>query len=80
MSPIPITTARKNLYRIVRETLKSHVATPITTKEGTVVLISIHDWDAIQETLHLTSIPGMKESILKGGKEPLHECSHAIDL
>ena len=39
------------------------------------VLISEDDWNAIQETLYLNSIPGMAESIIEAGKEPLEECS-----
>ena len=36
----------------------------ITGKRGTGVLLSEGDWRAIHETLHLVSIPGMRESIL----------------
>ena len=39
------------------------------------VLISEEDWNAIQETLYLNSIPRMTESIIESGKEPLEECS-----
>jgi len=37
------------------------------------VLISEEDWNSIQETLYLISIPGMRESIVNGMKEPLAE-------
>ena len=36
----------------------------IPGKRGNAVLLSEGDWRAIQETLHLVSIPGMCESIL----------------
>ena len=39
------------------------------------VLISEEDWNAIQETLYLNAIPGMTESIVEAGKEPIEECS-----
>jgi PHD/YefM family antitoxin component YafN of YafNO toxin-antitoxin module len=38
----------------------------INGKRGNAVLLSEEDWRAIQETLHLVSIPGMRESILEG--------------
>jgi PHD/YefM family antitoxin component YafN of YafNO toxin-antitoxin module len=36
--------------------------------------VSEDDWRAIQETLHLLSIPGMRESILEGLATPVEEC------
>jgi PHD/YefM family antitoxin component YafN of YafNO toxin-antitoxin module len=43
------------------------------------VLISEEDWSAIQETLHLLSIPGMRESIKEGLATPVEECEKGID-
>lgn len=46
----------------------------ITNNRGkNCVLISEDDWNAIQETLYLNSIPEMAESILEAGKEPVTE-------
>lgn len=45
---------------------QSHEPLQITGKRGNAVLLSEDDWRAIQETLHLVSIPGMRESILDG--------------
>ena len=39
------------------------------------MLVSTKDWNAVQETLYLVSIPGVKESILKGRKERLEKCT-----
>ena len=33
----------------------------------------------IEETLYLLSIPGMRESIRKGMKEPLEKCSSKVE-
>ncbi len=49
---------------------KSHEAVQITGMRGNAVLLSEEDWRAIQETLHLISIPGMRESILEGMATP----------
>ena len=43
----------------------------ISGKRANAVLISEEDWSAIQETLYLMSIPGMRESIKDSMAEPL---------
>ena len=67
--------ARANLYRLVDEVAESHVPVVITGKRSDAVLVAAEDWDAVQETLYLVSIPGMRESILKGMKTPLAKTS-----
>ena len=42
------------------------------------VLISESDWRSLQETLHLSSIPGMKASLRKGRAEPLAKCKRKL--
>jgi antitoxin YefM len=42
-------------------------------------LMSEEDWSAIQETLYLLSIPGMRESLIEGMKMPLSECFEDLD-
>lgn len=51
----------------------------ITGKRHSGVLISEEDWRAIQETLYLSSIPGIKESIIKGMKMPVKKCRKELD-
>jgi len=66
MATVSATEARKRLYALIDEVGESHEPVQITGKRGNAVLISEQDWRAIQETLHLASIPGMRESILEG--------------
>ncbi len=66
MASISATEARKRLYSLIDEVGDSHEPVQITGKRGNAVLLSEADWNAIQETLHLVSIPGMRESILEG--------------
>jgi prevent-host-death family protein len=80
MKPISATEARANLYRLIDETASSHQPVMITGKRHNAVLISEEDWNAIQETLYLMSIPGMKESILEAAKEPMEECISLEEL
>jgi antitoxin YefM len=42
------------------------------------VLVSEEDWSSIQETLHLLSVPGMRESIIEGLKTPIDNCAEAL--
>jgi len=74
MKIVTTTQARQNLYQLVDETNNNHYAIHITSKRGNAVLVSEEDWNSMQETLHLVSIPKMKESILKGGETPIEEC------
>ena len=75
MSTINITNARKDLYHLVENVNLYSEPALIVSKNGNAVLVSEDDWNAIQETLYLNSIPGMTESIIEAGKEPLEECS-----
>ena len=74
MSTIKITNARKDLYNLVDAVNRLHEPTLITAKRGNAVLISEEDWNAIQDTLYLNSIPGMTKSILDGANEGLEDC------
>jgi antitoxin YefM len=80
MKTITATSARNELYRLIDATLTEHEPVQITGKRGNAVLVSEPDWRAIQETLHLVSIPGMKDSIMKGLAESIDVCSKEIDL
>jgi prevent-host-death family protein len=71
MTSIPVTQARSRLYQLVDDAAASHVPIQITGKRSNAVLVSEDDWRSIQETLYLLSIPGMRESIRKGLREPL---------
>ena len=75
MTTIKATEARAQLYRLLDETAETHEPIQITGKRTNAVLISEEDWRAIQETLYLLSVPGMRESIRKGLKTPVEKCS-----
>jgi len=79
MAGITATEARGNLYRLIDETAESHQPIVIMGKRNRAVLISEEDWAAIQETLYLLSVPGMRESIREGMDTPVDECSEELD-
>ena len=75
MASIKVTEARSKIYRLIDEVNETHKPLVITGKRANVVLISEEDWMAVQETLHLLSIPGMRESIREGMETPVDGCS-----
>ena len=79
MTTITATEARKKLYKLVNEVQESHDPVKITGKRGNAVLISEDDWQAVQETLYLVSIPGMRESIREGLATPVDELEEQLD-
>lgn len=75
MTTLSASEARKRLYNLVDEVKETHEPVQIVGKRNSAVLVSEEDWRAIEETLHLTAIHGMRESINKGLKTPIEECS-----
>ena len=69
MTTLKVTEARVNLYKLIDDTLVNHEPVVITGKRGNAVLLAEDDWNTINETLHLLSVPGMLESILEGVQE-----------
>ena len=79
MSTLTATEARKRLYALVDDVAESHEPIQIVGKRNSAVLVSEEDWRAIQETLYLSSIPEMRESIREGLKTPVEECEEELD-
>ena len=79
MKTISVSQARANLYKLMEEAGESHEPLVITGKKGNAVLLAEEDWRAIQETLYLLSIPGMRESIREGLETPVEECAEDLD-
>jgi len=73
MTTMSATEARKQLYKLLDDVSQSHEPVQITGKRGNAVLVSEDDWRAVQETLYLVSIPGVRESILEGMATPVDE-------
>jgi len=78
MTSLTASQARALLYKLLDKVAASHKPIQITGKRNNAILISQEDWDAIQETLYLVSIPGMRESIQKGLKTPVEKCSEDL--
>ncbi len=79
MTTLTASEARADLYRLIDQTAESHQPILISGKRSSAVLLSVEDWQAIQETLYLLSVPGMRESIKKGMAEPLDKSAKELD-
>jgi antitoxin YefM len=80
MDYLSVREARDSLHRLVDEVAEHHQPVIISGERSDAVLVSKEDWDAIQETIHLTSILGMRESIQKAAAEPIEDCVPLADL
>lgn len=78
MTVLTASAARANLYRLIDQAAESHQPVMIAGKKASAVLVSAEDWAAIQETMHLLSIPGMRESIREAMAEPLAKSARTL--
>ena len=75
MKTLSVSEAREILNKLISEGGLEHQPIQIRGKGASAILLHEDDWLAIQETLYLLSIPGMRESIRDGLNTPLDECS-----
>jgi antitoxin YefM len=78
MTDINASEARANLYRLLDQAAETHKPVRIAGKRNNAVLVAEDDWNAIQETLYLLSIPGMRESIREGMQTPTTKLAKAL--
>lgn len=78
MTILTASKARARFYRLMDEAALTHEPVMITGRRSNVVLINQQDWEAVQETLYLESIPGMKASIQKGLRTSLSKCKKSL--
>ena len=79
MQTLTASEARANLYRLMDQTAESHQPITIVGKRHDAVLLAAEDWQAIQETLYLLSVPGMRESIKEGMAQAPSTCAKELD-
>ncbi len=78
MTTLTVSEARSNLFKLLDKTAESGEPIQISGKRNNAILISEDDWRAINETLYLLSIPGMRKSIREGLKTPLKKCGKSL--
>lgn len=75
MTSVSIRQARAGLDRLIDSAAVSHEPIHISGRRRAAVLVSAEDWNAIQETMYLLSVPGLGASIRKAEAEPISECA-----
>ena len=78
MTTITTSQARAQLFSLIDAAVISHRPVQIKGRRASAVLVSSEDWEAIQETLYLLSVPGMRESLIKNMKTPVAKCSKKL--
>ena len=78
MTTLTASEARAGLYRLIDQAAESHKPIVISGKRANAVLVSEEDWSAIQETLYLLAVPGMRESIKDAMVEPIGKSKKAL--
>jgi antitoxin YefM len=73
MKTVPISRARANIFYLVDEAAENHEPVLILGKRNNAVLVPEQDWNSLQETVHILSVPGMREAILEAAATPLDE-------
>ena len=79
MTTLTTTEASQRLDEVLDNLAESHEVVWIAGQRHSGVLVSEDDWRSIQETLYLTSVPGMKESIVEGLRTPVEQCAKELD-
>jgi antitoxin YefM len=75
MKTISDTQALTDFAGLLERTAASHEPIQISGSNASAILIATDDWRSIEETLHLLSVPGMRESIQEGMRTPVSKCS-----
>ncbi len=74
MTNTNITNFRKDIYEMLEQTIKYNEPINISTKNGNAVVLSEEDYNGLIETVYLSSIPKMREKLIKGKNVPLEDC------
>lgn len=80
MTNTNITNFRKDIYELLKQTIKFNEPINITTKDGNVVVLSEEDYNGLIETVYLLNIPDMKEKLIKGKNTAIEECVEEDDV
>ena len=65
MTNTNITNFRKDIYKLLENTIKYNEPINISTKDGNAVVLSEEDYNNLIETLYISSIPKLKEELIK---------------
>ena len=73
MTNVNITNFRKNIYDMIEKTIEYNEPLNIVTKKGNALVLSEEDYNSLIETLYISSVPNMKEEIIKRANDESNE-------
>ena len=79
MITLSVKEASDKLPDLVENTIAKREPVLISGKNNNAVLMAESDWQAMNETLHLLSAPGMRDTIQKGLPENLQSTSRKLN-
>ena len=68
MTNTNITNFRKDIYKLLENAIKYNEPINISTKNGNAVVLSEEDYNNLIETLYISSMPKLKEELIKRKK------------
>lgn len=80
MKTVTVAQAKNQIEELVNDTNDNHQPILLSGTERNAILIAEEDWNSIQETLYLYSIPGMVDSIIEGGNTSIEDCVDEADI
>ena len=73
MTNTNITSFRKDIYKLLEQTIKYNEPINISTKNGNAVVLSEEDYNSLMETLYIMSVPNLKNEIVKRANDSEEE-------
>ena len=79
MKQFKLKDVQENFEQIFEDVLVSDEPVEILKETGNAILVSEEVWRGMIETLNLMSVPGMRESIRTGMREPIAHTTTDLD-
>ncbi len=80
MKHVSISEVRKNIFNLFDNVVDSHEPLYIKTKKDAVIVLSVEDYNALEETLYLQSVPGFVEEVKEAIEQPIETCTKWEDF
>ena len=79
MEKLTATAAQKKLIKLIKIVAEEGKGYQIESDNNSAVLISQKDYDSLQETLELLSVPGLRESLKKSLQQISNDETYSLD-
>ena len=79
MNQVHLKDVQENFEQVLDDVLVSGEPVEILKETGNGILVSEEVWRGMTETLNLVSIPGVRETICSGMREPITQTTTALD-